>query len=146
VAGAAALWLSYHRQALEDFSPIERVEACRRALLLGADDVGPYPYHPRQDEPARKYNEYFGDGRLNVEATLRVKPIRGLRPQPRDDVSWALLKLLGVGLPAASAGAHVDADQVELLWATHTAGVQQAVQASIAPVVSERLRARLEMP
>jgi hypothetical protein len=40
----------------------------------------------------------------------------------------------------------VDADQVELLWATHTAGVQQAVQASIAPVVSERLRARLEKP
>ena len=115
VAGAAALWLSYHRQALEDFSPIERVEACRRALLLGADDVGPYPYHPRQDEPARKHNEYFGDGRLNVEATLRIKPIRGLRPQPRDDVSWALL-------------------------------MQQAVQASIAPVVSERLRARREIP
>jgi hypothetical protein len=146
VAGAAALWLSYHRQALEDFSPVERVEACRRALLLGADDVGPYPYHPRQDEPARTYNEYFGDGRLNVEATLRIKPIRGLQPQPRDDVSWALLKLLGVGFPAAPTGAQVDADQVELLWATHTASVQQAVQTSIASVVSERLRTRLEMP
>jgi hypothetical protein len=146
VAGAAALWLSYHRQALEDFSPIERVEACRRALLLGADDVGPYPYHSRPDEPSRTYNEYFGDGRLNVEATLRVKPVRGLQPQPRDDVSWALLKMLGIGLPAAPAGSQVDADQIELLWATHTAGVQQAVQASIAPVVSERLRARLELP
>jgi hypothetical protein len=59
-------------------------------------------------------------------------------------VSWSLLKLLGVGVPAAPAGSQVDADQIELLWATHTAGVQQAVQASIAPVVSERLRARLE--
>ena len=146
VAGAAALWLSYHRQALEDFSPTERVEACRRALLLGADDVGPYPYHPRPDEPSRTYNEYFGDGRLNVEATLRIKPVRGLQPQPRDDVSWALLKMLGIGLPATPAGSQVDADQIELLWATHTAGVQQAVQASIAPVVSERLRARLELP
>ncbi|MDY7226377.1 S8 family peptidase [Hyalangium rubrum] len=146
VAGAAALWLSYHRQTLEDFSPVERVEACRRALLLGASDVGPYPYHPRPEEPARKYNEYFGDGRLNVEATLRIKPIRGLQPQPRDDVSWALLKLLGVGRPVAPAGAPVDADQVELLWATHTVGVQRAVQTSIASVVSERLRARLELP
>ncbi|WP_224240394.1 S8 family peptidase [Hyalangium gracile] len=146
VAGAAALWLSFHRQALEDFSPIERVEACRRALLLGADDVGPYPYHPRPEEPSRRHNEYFGDGRLNVEATLRIKPLRGLQPQPRDDVSWALLKLLGVGLPVAPSGSQVDADQIELLWATHTAGVQQAAQASIAPVVSERLRARLELP
>jgi subtilisin family serine protease len=93
VAAAAALWLSFHRQALEDFSPVERVEACRRALLLGADDVGPYPYHPRPEEPSRTYNEYFGDGRLNVEATLRIKPLRGLQPQPRDDVSWSLLKL-----------------------------------------------------
>jgi Subtilase family len=146
VAAAAALWLSYHRQALEDFSPIERVEACRRALLLGADDVGPYPYHPRPDEPSRTHNEYFGDGRLNVEATLRIKPVRGLQPQLRDDVSWALLKMLGIGLPAAPAGSQVGADQIELLWATHTASVQQAVQASIAPVVSERLRARLELP
>jgi hypothetical protein len=146
VAGAAALWLSLHRQALEEFSPTERVEACRRALLLGADDVGPYPYHPRPEEPSRTYNEYFGDGRLNVEATLRIKPIRGLQPQPRDDVSWSLLKLLGVGFPAAPAGSQVDADQIELLWATHTAGVQQAAQASIAPLVSERLRARLELP
>jgi hypothetical protein len=146
VAGAAALWLSYYRQALEDFSPIERVEACRRALLKGAEDVGPYPYHPRPEEPSRLYNEYFGDGRLNVEATLRIKPVRGLQPQPRDDVSWSLLKLLGVGLPAAPAGSQVDADQVELLWAAHSAGVQQAAQASITPVVSERLRARLELP
>ncbi|WP_224368645.1 S8 family peptidase [Hyalangium versicolor] len=146
VAGAAALWLSFHRQALEDFSPIERVEACRRALLQGADDVGPYPYHPRPEEPSRTHNEYFGDGRLNVEATLRIKPVRGLQPQPRDDVSWSLLKLLGVGLPVAPSGSQVDADQIELLWATHTAGVQQAAQASIAPLVSERLRARLELP
>lgn len=146
VAAAAALWLSYHREALEDFSPTERVEACRRALVLGADDVGPYPYHPRPEEPSRTHNEYFGDGRLNVEATLRIKPIRGLQSQPRDDVSWSLLKLLGVGVPAAPAGSQVDADQIELLWATHTASVQQAVQASIAPVVSERLRARLELP
>ncbi|MFL5347755.1 MAG: S8 family serine peptidase [Hyalangium sp.] len=146
VAAAAALWLSYHRQALADFSPVERVEACRRALLLGADDVGPYPYHPRPEEPSRTFNEYFGDGRLNVEATLRIKPVRGLQAQPRDDVSWSLLKLLGIGLPGAPAGSQVDADQIELLWATHTAGVQQAAQASIAPVVSERLRARLELP
>ncbi len=146
VAGAAALWLSYHRRALEDFSPTERVEACRRALLQGADDVGPYPYHPRPEEPSRMHNDYFGDGRLNVEAALRIKPVRGLQPQPRDDVSWSLLKLLGVGLPAAPAGSQVDADQIELLWATHTASVQQAAQASIAPVVSERLRMRLELP
>jgi hypothetical protein len=146
VAAAAALWLSFHRQALADFSPIERVEACRRALLLGADDVGPYPYHPRPEEPSRTFNEYFGDGRLNVEATLRIKPVRGLQSQPQDDVNWSLLKLLGIGLPGAPAGSQVDADQIELLWATHTAGVQQAAQASIAPVVSERLRTRLELP
>jgi hypothetical protein len=146
VAAAAALWLSFYRQVLEDFSPIERVEACRRALLLGADDVGPYPYLPRPEEPSRTYNEYFGDGRLNVEATLRIKPLRGLQPQPRDDVSWSLLKMLGIGLPTAPAGSQVDADQIELLWATHTSSFQQAVQASIAPVVSERLRARLELP
>ena len=62
---------------------------------------------------------------------------------------WFLARsrmLLGIGLPGAPAGSQVDADQIELLWATHTASVQQAAQASIASLVSERLRARLELP
>lgn len=144
VAGAAALWLSFHREALADFSPLERVEACRRALRLGAADVGPYPYHAHPEQPGRTHNDYFGEGRLDVEATLQVKPVRGLQPEPRDDVSWALLKLLGVGTSAAPGISQVPADAIELLWATHTAGVQQAVHASLSPVLSERLRTRLE--
>jgi hypothetical protein len=144
VAGAAALWLSFHRETLQDYTPMERVEACRRALLVGAADVGPYPYHAHPSQPGRTHNDYFGEGRLDVEATLRIQPVRGLQPQPRDDVSWALLKLLGVGMSAAPVNSQVPADQIELLWATHTAGVQQAMQASLSPVLSERLRSRLE--
>jgi subtilisin family serine protease len=144
VAGAAALWLSFHRETLQDYAPMERVEACRRALLVGAADVGPYPYHAHPSQPGRTHNDYFGEGRLDVEATLRIQPVRGLQPQPRDDVSWALLKLLGVGMGAAPVNSQVPADEIELLWATHTAGVQQAVHASLSPVLSERLRSRLE--
>ncbi|XXF78382.1 S8 family serine peptidase [Myxococcaceae bacterium GXIMD 01537] len=145
VAGAAALWLSYHREALADLPPMERVEACRRALLVGAADVGPYPYHAHPSQPGRTHNDYFGEGRLDVEAALQIKPVRGLRPQPPDDVSWALLRLLGVSTGEGPGRSQVPADEIELLWATHAAGVQQAVHASLSPVLSERLRARLEL-
>lgn len=107
-------------------------------------DALPTPGHTHRTRLSADLPHVEPGGELSRWHT--VKPLRGLQPQPRDDVSWALLKLLGVGLPATPAGSQVDADQIEWLWATHTAGVPQAVQASISPVVSERLRARLELP
>lgn len=116
VAATAALWLSYYRDALKAFSPVEVVEACRWALIQGTRDVGPFPYDPRPE--GRTHNEMFGDGRLHTLEALKIPPRKGLAPQPADDVSWALLKLLGV-FPAGPSAASL-AERIHLLWTTET--------------------------
>jgi subtilase family protein len=117
VAGTAALWLSRYREELKAYGPVERVEACRWALLQGALDKGPFPYDPISD--GRTHNQFFGDGRLDSANALKIPPRKGLPPQPRDDVSFALLKMLGL-YDAGPAGLLTLADRIRMLWTAET--------------------------
>ena len=113
VAGAAALWLSFHRAALAGFSPVEKVEACTHALLASARRAGPAPYGPGGKRHLQS-NEYFGVGRLDIAAALGVAPVKGLPAQPEDSVRDLLSELFGMlDADAAAQGA-----QLERLWAS----------------------------
>lgn len=101
IAGAAALWLAHHAEALKDYSGWERGEAVREALFRSAGG-GKDPY-----DQSRKPQLKFGWGVLDAELLLATKP----RPRselvkaPVADASWNLLKLItGKGVGVADAG------------------------------------------
>ncbi|NVJ27076.1 MULTISPECIES: S8 family peptidase [Myxococcus] len=145
VAGAAALWLSYYREQLKGFSPVERVEACRRALLMGARDAGSESYTPI-DGGQRTHNKYFGDGRLDIARSLReFPPVAGLPAQPKDDVSWAALKVLGLVTSLSSRGPEL-ADAIELLWTSHAMDIEGLARTALAARSSSSLQTRLGEP
>ena len=144
-AGAAALWLSYHRERLAGMSPMEKVEACRGALLRSASRVGPFPYQPAGRDGEYVHNDYFGDGRIDAAAALEIAPLAGLRATPRDDVRDSLLNVVFKMLSGADQG-NTDAlaDQIELLWTSHAVNLDAALHHALALSASPALRDRMQ--
>jgi hypothetical protein len=70
VAAAIALWLQYHRHALESYERWERVAAARLALFRSSDLSGGKPL-------------LFGNGALKVNSMLNVDPVRRSSPEPK---------------------------------------------------------------
>ena len=107
------------------------------ALLRGAFDAGRHPYWY---EGERTRNDYFGDGRLDVLATLKCLPTRH-PAKPRDSVRGAFWGMLGIG-PAApvEGGADALALEIERLWAAHASGLEDFVQERYGVHLSARAR------
>lgn len=144
VAGAAALWLAYWRDSLTRFTAMERVEACRLALVTGATDAGTHPYEPVPGTIPRTRNDWFGDGRLHAARTLLQAPRRGLPPQPPADV----LRGLGPGLLSGVRRSVLESEddlagRIELLWGIHGMNTAAPLMESLDGVVSKRLLERL---
>jgi subtilisin family serine protease len=142
VAGAAAIWLSYWAQQLSNFSPIERVEACRHALLTTALDRGKYPYQPVAGAAGRTRNDHFGDGRLNVDAALGCAPVPRLPASPRADVSVG--DLIAPWQEAANESVAGDpttrAKQIELRWALAKPEVRAEMSNNLLDALPAHLR------
>jgi subtilisin family serine protease len=143
VAGAAALWLSYWADDLAGYSPIERVDACRLALLVGAEDAGTDPYWPVPNAiPPRTRNDFFGDGRLDIARTLAFNPTKGLTPTPPDDVPLLSTILPSFGLNAQTDPSDV-ASQIELLWGVALMDQSKPLHEAMSGIVSSKLQQRL---
>jgi hypothetical protein len=101
IAGAAALWLARHSEALKPYTGWERGEAVREALFRSASG-GKDPYDPAIEPHAK-----FGWGVLDAVKLIETAPLprQLLRKAPRADASWNLLKLVtGTGIGVADAG------------------------------------------
>ncbi len=114
IAGAAALWMAHHAEALKGYSGWERGEAVREALFRSAAG-GKDPY-----DPANTPQLKFGWGVLDAEKLLDTapRPRRELVRAPMADASWNLLKLVsgsGVGVTDSGRDTLFELELVQLL-------------------------------
>lgn len=113
IAGAAALWLAHHAEALKGYSGWERTEAVREALFRSASGKDPY-------DPANEPQLKFGWGVLDAEKLLATapRPRRELVKAPVADASWSLLKLAtgtGVGVTDSSRDSMFELELMHIL-------------------------------
>ncbi len=79
IAAAASLWLQKYQDEIRDFLPWQRVEAVRHALFSSA-------------RPAER--RFFGNGILDAEAALEVRPVRVANMTPVDKLRFPWLQVL----------------------------------------------------
>ena len=93
VAGAAAIWMSLNKSALDLYSGPERVEACRLALRTSAQDIDA---EEAWFSERGMRSDAFGHGRLDVDALVRadVPAVNEIELREPDRSDYSLLRVL----------------------------------------------------